>query len=67
MVQCLVEVQDLYLVQMSRLALGLTQPPIKWVQEAISPGLKEPGHDGDHSPFSVEVKNVWYYALNPPS
>jgi hypothetical protein len=24
----------------SRLALGLTQPPIQWISEALSPGVK---------------------------
>jgi len=28
----------------SRLALGSTQPPIKWIQEAFSLGVKQSGH-----------------------
>lgn len=39
---------------MSRLAVGLTQPPIRWV-----PGLNQPGQV-DHSPlFSAQVKSEW--------
>jgi hypothetical protein len=37
----------------SRQALRPTQPPIQWV-----PGVKRPGHEGDHSPPSgAEVKD----------
>jgi hypothetical protein len=37
----------------SRLALGLTQPPIQWV-----PGVKRPGREADHSPpSSTQIKN----------
>jgi hypothetical protein len=43
---------------MSRLALGLTQPPVKWVLRAASPGVKRLGREADHSPpSSAEVKN----------
>jgi len=44
----------------SRTALGVTQPPIQWVREALSLGVKRPGSETDHShPSSVEVKNAW--------
>jgi hypothetical protein len=47
------------LVSASRPALGPTQPPVKWVQGVLSPGVKaRPGLDADHShPSSAEVKN----------
>jgi hypothetical protein len=46
----------------SRTALELTQPPIQWVTEGLSPGIKRPGREADHStPSSAEVKNVWSY------
>jgi hypothetical protein len=39
--------------------MGLTQPPIQCVLGDISPGLKLPGREADHTPpFSVEVKDV---------
>jgi hypothetical protein len=41
----------------SRTALGLTQPPIHWVPEALSLEVKRPGSEADHSPpSSAEVK-----------
>jgi hypothetical protein len=41
----------------SRTALGPTQPPIQWVPEAPSLGVKRPGREVDHSPpSSAEVK-----------
>jgi hypothetical protein len=50
-----------------RPALGPTQPPIQWVQGALSPGLKRPGREDDHSPpQSAEVKNAWNYTFIPP-
>jgi hypothetical protein len=44
------------------MALGPSQPPIKWVQGALSLGVHRPGLEADHSPpRSAEVKNVWSY------
>jgi hypothetical protein len=41
-----------------RLALGPTQTPIHWVPGAISPDVKPPGLEANHSPqSSAEVKN----------
>jgi hypothetical protein len=41
----------------SRPALRPTQPSIQWVKEALSPGVKWPGLEADHSPTtSAEVK-----------
>jgi hypothetical protein len=43
---------------MPRPFLGLTQPPVQWVPAVIFLGIKQLGHEADHSPvFSVEVKN----------
>jgi hypothetical protein len=36
----------------SRPVLGLFRSPIQWVPVAISPGLKPPGRETDHSPSS---------------
>jgi hypothetical protein len=33
----------------SRPTLGPTQPPIQWVSEALSPGLKQLGREADHT------------------
>jgi len=39
-----------------------TQPPIQWVHGDLSPGLKRPGREADHSPPSIaEVENAWSY------
>jgi hypothetical protein len=46
----------------SRPALGSTQPPIQWVPEALSLGVKQLGREADHSPpASAEVKKMWVY------
>jgi hypothetical protein len=51
--------QEIFLYcRMPSLALGSTQPPIKWVLVSLSPGVKWPGHEADYSPpFSAMVKN----------
>jgi len=47
---------------MSRPALGPIQPPIQWAPQALSPGVKGPGCEADHSsPSNAEAKNVWRY------
>jgi hypothetical protein len=51
----------------SRPALGSTQPPIQWVPEALSLGVKWRGCEVDHSPpASAEVKKMWIYTSPPP-
>jgi hypothetical protein len=37
------------LLTSSRPVLGPTQPPIQWVPGALSPGVKQPGPEDDHS------------------
>jgi len=37
----------------SRLALGPTNPPTQWISRALSPGVKRPGREADHSPPST--------------
>jgi hypothetical protein len=50
----------------SRPALRPTQPPIQGVLETISPDVKWPGHQPDHTPpSSAEVKNVWSHTFIP--
>jgi len=40
----------------SKLTLGSTQPPIQWVPGALSPGIKQPVCEADHSPSSVHLQ-----------
>jgi hypothetical protein len=50
----------------SRMALGPTQPPIQWVPGALSLGIKQPGHEANHSPpSSAEVENAWSHTSTP--
>jgi hypothetical protein len=43
---------------MSELALGFTEPPVRWVPGALSSGAKWPGREADHlRPSSAEFKN----------
>jgi hypothetical protein len=51
----------------SRPVLEPTQPPIQRVPEAISPGVKRPVREADHSPpASAEAKKTWVYTSTPP-
>jgi len=44
----------------SRPALGITLPLIQWVPGALSPGIKLPMREANHSfPSNAEVKNAW--------
>jgi hypothetical protein len=46
----------------SKLLLGLTQPPIQWVPQAISPGVKRTVSEAGHSPPSgAKVKDGGLY------
>jgi hypothetical protein len=50
-----------------RRVLGLTRPLIQWAPGALSPGVKRPGREADHSPpTSDEVTNTWIYMSTPP-
>jgi hypothetical protein len=51
----------------SRPALRSTQPPLQWVPGDLSPEVKRPGREVDHSPpNSAEVKKMWIYTSAPP-
>jgi hypothetical protein len=51
----------------SRPAVEPIQRRIQWVPGALSPGIKQQGHEADHSPpSSAEVKNEWSYTPTPP-
>jgi hypothetical protein len=48
-------------------ALGSTQPFIQWLLAALSPEVKRPGSEADHSPqVSAEIKKIWIYTSTPP-
>jgi hypothetical protein len=59
---------DIFLLStLSRPVLGSTQPPIQWVPGALSPGIKQPGLEADHSPPTIaEIKNMWICTSTPP-
>jgi hypothetical protein len=43
------------------------QPPMQWVPEALSVGVKLPGREADHIlPSSAWVNNAWIYTSTPP-
>jgi hypothetical protein len=48
---------DVSLLRAVRTGLGPTQPPIQWVPEAVSPGVKRQGREAGSPPSSGEVKN----------
>jgi hypothetical protein len=51
----------------SRMALGLTQPPIQWLPGALSLEVRQPGLEADHSPpFNAEVKECMELYLHSP-
>jgi hypothetical protein len=50
--------------------MGPTQPPIQWVQGALSLGVNGPGREADHSPSSAEVEEcvkLYLHSNNTPS
>jgi hypothetical protein len=60
-------VKNFHFSMSSRPALGPTQPPIQREPGALSPDVKRPGREADHSlPTSTEVKKTWIYTSTPP-
>jgi hypothetical protein len=58
--------QDKKIFPHSTVSWSPTQPPIQPVPEAISPGVKRPGCEADHSPrISAEVKNGELHLHSP--
>jgi hypothetical protein len=44
-----------------------SRPPILWVRGALSPVVKQLGHEADHSsPAAAEVKKIRIYTSTPP-
>jgi hypothetical protein len=55
-------VKNFLFLTSSRLVLGSTKTSIPWVPGALSPGVKRPGHESDHSPpTSAELKKISIY------
>jgi hypothetical protein len=54
--------QDTFLLsKLSRPDLGPKKPPIQWVTETTSPGLKRPGREADCPPLSsAEINNKYH-------
>jgi hypothetical protein len=51
----------------SRSALGSIRPPIQWGLGALSPGIKWPRREADHSPPTrADVKKAWIYTTTSP-
>jgi hypothetical protein len=43
------------------------EPPIQWAPGTLSPEVKRPGREDDHSlPTNAKVKKTWIYASTPP-
>jgi hypothetical protein len=62
-----IRVKNFIFSMSSRSALGPIQPPIQWLPATISPGVKLPGREADHSPpTSAEFKKIWIYTSTPP-
>jgi hypothetical protein len=50
----------------SRPALGPAKTSIQWVPAIVTPEVKRPPREADHSPPpSSEVKNAWSYTSTP--
>jgi hypothetical protein len=65
-VEVRVPVQSRIFSTSPRPVLGPTQLPIQWVPGAISPGVRRPEPEADHSPpANPEVKKMWIYTSTP--
>jgi hypothetical protein len=59
-------VKNFLFSKLSRSALGLTHFPVQWVPGALSPGVKQPRCEADHSPpASAEVKKTCIFISTP--
>jgi len=46
--------------------LGPTHPPNQWALGTVTPEVKWPGHEGDHSAkSSAKVNKAWSYIPTP--
>jgi hypothetical protein len=50
----------------SRPAVGSNQSPVQWLLGVLSPGVKWPGREPNHSPpTTAEVKKMWIDTRSP--
>jgi hypothetical protein len=60
-------VLGIFFITVSLPSLGPTQPPIQCITGALSPGVKRPEREADHSPpTGAEVKNTWSHTSTLP-
>jgi hypothetical protein len=60
-------VKNVLFSTLSRPTLEPTESPVQWVPGVLSPGVKRPGREPDHShPASAEVKKMWIYTSTTP-
>jgi hypothetical protein len=60
-------VKNLLLSQIVQTGSGFHQTSYPMVPGALSPGVKRPGREADHSPpTSAEVKKMWMYSSTLP-
>jgi len=56
----------LLLATATKSVLGSIQSPIQWLPRVVSPGVKRPGREVDHSPpSSAEFKDTWSCTSTP--
>jgi hypothetical protein len=48
------------------LAVGPIQPPIQWVSGVLTSGIKQLGHEANHSLPPIAEVNVWSYTSTSP-
>jgi hypothetical protein len=59
--------RDFFFHETSRPTLRLTQTPVQWEQEILSPELNWPGREAKHlSSCSIDFKRDWSYPSNTP-
>jgi hypothetical protein len=60
------QVQNIFLFSItSRPALKTTQPPMQWVAEAVYPGVKRPGREGNNYHLLTRLRIVELYLHYP--
>jgi hypothetical protein len=59
--------QEFSLLHVVQIGSGAHPASYPWVRGALSPVVKRPGREADHSPAtSAEVKKIWIYTSASP-